>query len=85
MEEQDNEEFLGYDYIGIEVSGDFHSFHCHDLGKEFSEKFNLTINNYNLFESDINSKQVLNYLNNEKNGCSPVPWHIVKTKLVVNE
>lgn len=85
MEEQDNEEFLGYDYIGIEVSGTFHSFQCHDLGKEFSKKFNLTINDYNLFDSDANSKQVLSYLNNEKNGFTPVPWHIVKTKLVINK
>ncbi len=85
LKEQDNEEFLGYDYIGIESGGSFHSFHCHDIGKELSNKFNLTINDFNLFDNDTNSKQVLNYLNDEENGYEPVPWYIVKTKLVTNE
>jgi hypothetical protein len=85
LEEQDNEQLLGYDYIGIESGGSFHTFHCHDIGKELSDKFGLTINKFGLFESDINSKQVLDYLNDEENGCEPVPWFIVKTKLITNE
>lgn len=84
-EEQDNEQLLGYDYIGIEIGGSFHTFHCHDIGKALSDKFGLTLNEYGLFESNKNSKNVLDYLNNEENGCEPVPWFIVKTKLVRNE
>lgn len=85
IEEQDNEYFIGYDYIGIENGGSFHTFHCHDIGQELSEKFGLTLNKFGLFDSNINSEQVLDYLNNEENGCEPVPWFIVKTKLVTNE
>jgi hypothetical protein len=85
LEEQDNEELLGYDYIGIEIGGSFHSFHCHDIGKELSDTFNLTINKYGLFDSSKNSKQVLDYLNDEENGCEPVSWYLAKTKLVTNE
>ncbi|HPN70105.1 MAG TPA: hypothetical protein PLZ32_11315 [Saprospiraceae bacterium] len=85
IEENENEVFIGFDYIGIEFGGSFHTFHCHDIGKELSEKFGLTLNNLGLFESDINSKQVLEYLNNEENGCETVPWFIVKTKLVTNK
>ena len=85
LEEQKNENFLGYDYIGIEIGGSFHTFHCHDIGKELSQKFGLTLNKFGLFDSNINSKQVLDYLNNEENGCEPVPWFITKTKLVTNE
>lgn len=85
LEEQENEELLGYDYIGIEIGGSFHSFHCHDIGNELSDTFNLTINKYGLFDSAKNSKQVLDYLNNEENGCEPVPWYLAKTKLVTNE
>jgi len=85
IEENDNEQFLGFDYIGIEIGGNFHTFHCHDIGKELSDKFGLTLNKYKLFDSDVNSEQVLDFLNNEENGCEPVPWFIAKTKLVTNE
>ncbi len=85
LEEQENEQILGYDYIGIENGGSFHTFHCHDIGKELSDKFGLTLNSFGLFDSNANSKQVLDYLNDEENGCEPVPWFIVKTKLVTNE
>lgn len=82
IEEQNNEEFIGFDYIGIEIDGSFHTFHCHDIVKELSDKFNLTLNKFGLFESNLNSKKVLDYLNDEQKGCEPVPWFIVKTKLV---
>ena len=36
IKETDSEKFLGFNYIGIELGGDFHTFHCHDLGEEFS-------------------------------------------------
>lgn len=83
IEETSNDQFLGFDYIGIEFSGDFHTFHCHDLGREFSNKFKLNLNEYGLFDSDMNSDQVLAYLNDESNGCEPVPWFVAKTKLVL--
>jgi hypothetical protein len=82
IEENPEEKVLGFDYIGIEDGGDFHSFHCHDLGPKLSSKFHLTLNNLGLFEDCNNSDQVLDYLNDEKNGCEPVPWFITKTKLV---
>ncbi len=82
FEENDDETFVGFDYIGIEIDGSFHTFHCHDIGKELMDKFDLTLNNFGLFDSNVNSKQVLDYLNNDENGCEPVPWFIVKTKLV---
>lgn len=85
IEESDNGIFIGFDYIGIEIGGSFHTFHCHDIGNELSDKFGLTLNNFGLFDSDVNSKQVLDYLNDEENGCEPVPWFIAKTKLVTNE
>jgi len=85
IEENANEVFIGFDYIGVEIGGSFHTFHCHDIGEELSDKFGLTLNNFGLFDGDVNSKQVLDYLNDEENGCEPVPWFIVKTKLVTNE
>lgn len=83
IEETDNEKFLGFDYIGIELDGDFHTFHCHDLGEEFSTKFEVTLNEYGLFDSDKSSDRILAYLNDDSNGCEPVPWVVAKTKLVL--
>jgi len=80
--ENENEDLLGYDYIGIELDGSFHSFQCHDLGKELGEKFGLSLNNNGLFENRHNAQLVLNYLNDEKNGCEPVPWYLAIVKII---
>ena len=79
------EQLIGFDLIGIEVGGSFHSFHCHDIGKELSDKFGLTLNNFGLFDNKEDWKPSLDFLNDENNGCEPVPWFVVKTKLIKNE
>lgn len=77
-----NEKTIGFDLIGVELGGDFHSFHCHDIGKELSDKFELTLNDYGLFEPCDDWSPVIDYLNDEVNGFEPVPWFVVKTKLI---
>lgn len=77
-----DETLIGYDLIGIEDGGGFHTFHCHDLGAELSEKFGLTLNAYGLFDAHDNWKPILDYLNDDENGCEPVPWFVAKMKLV---
>lgn len=80
--ESKNEQTIGYDVIGVEWSGDFHSFHCHDIGKELSDRFGLTINSFGLFEPCDDWTPVLDYFHDDENGCEPVPWFVVKTKLI---
>ena len=75
-----NEEFVGYDLLGFEHGTDFHSFHCHDIGEELSERFDLRLNNFGLFEPHDDWKPVLDFLNDEDNGCEPVPWFVAKVK-----
>lgn len=87
IEEQatdERESLIGYDLIGIEFGGGFHTFHCHDIGKELSDKFGLTLNSFGLFDDCADWKPVLDYLNDEENGCEPVPWFVAKTKLITN-
>jgi len=79
----DSEKLIGYDFIGIEEGGGFHTFHCHDIGAELSEKFGLTLNSFGLFDNSNDWKRVLDYMNNEENGCEPVPWFVAKTKLII--
>lgn len=83
--EQANEAFLGYDYIGIDIGGGFQTFHCYGLAAELSDRFGLSINKYGLFDSDMDSKQVLGYLNEEANNPGQVPWFLAMVKLVPDE
>ncbi|MEZ4848143.1 MAG: hypothetical protein R3B93_05885 [Bacteroidia bacterium] len=46
-----NEEFLGFDLIGVEYGGtSFHTFHCHDLSDELNRKFQIEVNEYGLIK-----------------------------------
>ena len=77
-----NEILLGYDYIGIEESGSFHSFHCHHLGNDLTKKFRIDLNNYGLFDSSLHKSDVEEYLNDSLTGIEAVPWGIAKVKMV---
>ncbi|MBS7563809.1 hypothetical protein KHS38_05285 [Mucilaginibacter sp. Bleaf8] len=79
-----NTEFtIGYDIIGVELDGNFHTFHCHDLTAELTRNFGVQINETGLFDSIPNQQAIAEYLNNEENGFEPVPWFVVKVKQVV--
>jgi hypothetical protein len=80
--EHQGEQLIGYDLVGFEYGGDFHTFHCHGIGAELSKDFGLRLNGYGLFEETENWKPVLEFLNDEDNGCEPVPWFVSKVKIV---
>lgn len=75
-----NEEFVGYDFIGVECDGSFHSFYCHDITKTLFDKFTLTLNANGLFDKPERPNEIREYLNDPKSGLEPVPWCIVKVK-----
>lgn len=77
-----NELELGFDLIGVEDSGDFHSFHCHGLTAELSSKFDITINEFGLIDKIQDQKALEDFMNDEANGFEPVPWYVAKLKLV---
>lgn len=77
-------DFLGFDFIGVECDGSFHSFYCHDMTKELIDKFGLTLNEYGLFESIPDSDLIRDYLNDQETGLEPVPWYIIKVKRIKN-
>jgi len=80
--ESSTEIFIGFDVIGIEPDGSFHTFYCHDISNDLIKRFGLTINKYVLFEDIKNRQPVLDFMNDEQNGFEPVPWFICKAKLV---
>ncbi|MCF2875562.1 MULTISPECIES: hypothetical protein [unclassified Tenacibaculum] len=73
--------FLGYDIIGIEEGGDFHSFHCNDLVSDLKNKFDLKINEFGLFEKIENWNEIKEYLKNPMN-AEEVPWFYVKVNRI---
>jgi hypothetical protein len=73
---------VGFDLIGVELSGDFHTFHCHDLADELIQRFNIEINQYGLLAHENNWEQLVEYMNDEENGFEPVPWFFVKVKMI---
>jgi hypothetical protein len=82
--EKDHGATLGYDLIGLESGGDFHTFHCHDLADELISTFNVEINNCGLINSTKKWKELTEYMNDIDNMFEPVPWYFVKVKLVTN-
>jgi hypothetical protein len=76
------ESLLGFDIIGMESGGGFHTFHCHDLAADLVKRFNLEVNGHGLFIAIDNTKAVSEYMNDPETGCEPVPWFVCKTKLV---
>ena len=82
IETNDSKEItIGYDLIGIELSGYFHSFNCHDIADELVEKFGVTINNYGLIDEQKDWKPLTDFMNDEASGHEPVPWYVCKVKM----
>jgi len=73
---------IGYDIIGIELDGGFHTCYCHDVSDSLAEMFQLEINEYGLFQETADWEPLIKYMNAEENGFEPVPWFVCKTKLV---
>lgn len=78
------EEFLGYDFIGVENHGSFHSFYCHNITDELIDTFSLSLTPHGLFDNIPNPDLVRKYLNDETTGLEPVPWYIAKMKRLKN-
>jgi hypothetical protein len=73
---------LGYDLIGIEFGGEFHSFHCHDLCGDLHRDLGIKINENGLIDSDEKWRELVDYMNDENKGFEPVPWYFAKIKLI---
>lgn len=73
--------FIGYDIIGVELDGTFHTIHCHDLQNELESKFGLAFNENGLIENCATWKEVTDFCNDPSNGLEPVPWYHCKVKI----
>ncbi|PSR55901.1 hypothetical protein AHMF7605_21545 [Adhaeribacter arboris] len=72
---------IGYDLIGVEVGGSFHTFHCHSLAKYLEKEFKIQVNEYGLIETDSKWQELVAYMNDKNSPAEPVPWYFAKVKL----
>ena len=77
------EEFLGYDLIGVEGDGAFHSFYCHNLTRQLEDAFSLIPNAHGLFNYIDQPDLIRSFINDPKNGLEPLPWYIAKVSRVI--
>ncbi|MBV7441418.1 hypothetical protein KRX57_08285 [Weeksellaceae bacterium TAE3-ERU29] len=80
--ENKNEETIGYDLIGIELGGGFHSFHCHDLAEDLINKFGIEINEFGLIKENDCWREMLEFMNDKENNFEYSPWFYVKVNKV---
>lgn len=84
MEKQNvNEQLIGYDIVGLDYGGEFHTSHCHYLHDNLHQRFGLTLNEHGLYNNIPDWQPVVDYMNDETTGCEPVPWGIAKIKQVI--
>jgi len=81
IEDTKSGDTIGYDLIGVEHHGQFHSFHCHDLAGELDRKLAVKLNGFGLIADDANRDALLEMMNDSDNGFEPVPWFFVKVKM----
>ena len=80
--EDDTGRELGYDLIGIENTGDLHTFHCNLTERFLQEQFGLKINRWGLIGHCTGWEPIMRFCNeNEGEGVEPVPWFYAKVKL----
>lgn len=77
------EQLLGYDIVGLDIGGEFHSSYCHSLEETLREKFALNLNHHGLYDAIPDWQPVIDYMNDDTTACEPVPWGIAKIKQVI--
>lgn len=73
---------IGFDLIGVEIGGNFHSFHCHYQASFLEDEFKVEVNNAGLIKTETKWEELIAYMNDEKSAVEPVPWYFAKVKLM---
>lgn len=73
-------EFLGFDVLGLELGGGFHSMHCNDLPEDYQQDLGLALNDRHLLASLHDAEQAADYTARPESGAEPVLWVPMKLK-----
>lgn len=65
---------LGYEILGEELGGEFHSWHCNHLEPLVHEKLGIEVNRYGLIDSPDAARKVTGFIGRADVPAEPVPW-----------
>lgn len=82
-QERADERLLGYDIVGLDFGGEFHTSHCHYLQDALHQRFDLILNEHGLYNDIADWQPVVDYMNDKTTACEPVPWGIARIKQVI--
>ncbi|AZA48516.1 hypothetical protein EG346_10105 [Chryseobacterium carnipullorum] len=80
--ENSNEKFIGFDLIGVECDGSFHSFLCNNTSENLNIQFGLELNEFELYDEVFDTPKLRKFLGDE-NYFEPVPYYICKVKKLI--
>ncbi|MEI7768528.1 MAG: hypothetical protein WCI67_01005 [Chloroflexales bacterium] len=75
----------GYEILGSEIGGDFHSFACNGLEAAYTDTLAITLNAHGLIAAYDDAVQAASYTNRDSTGAEPglwLPWLVFEASLV---
>jgi len=66
---------LGFDVLGANYGGDFHTFSCNDLARDYHEKLGICFNRHGLIDDERQAIDACEYTNRDEVGAAPVAWY----------
>lgn len=68
-------QLLGFDIVGAEVGGSFHTFSCNDLERDFAAHLGIQLNAHGLIDEAAHALAASEYVNRGDVGAEPVNWY----------
>jgi len=66
---------LGFDVLGAEYGGSFHTFSCNGLEEDLNKKLGITFNEYGLIGDYSSALAASDFTNRDDVGAEPVAWY----------
>lgn len=77
----------GYEILGSEVGGGFHSFACHGLENAYARELHLPLNSHGLISAYTDVEKATQYTNLETTATEPVlwlPWLVFEMPMILH-
>ncbi|MGC4068432.1 MAG: hypothetical protein QM784_28055 [Polyangiaceae bacterium] len=66
---------LGFEVLGANWGGSFHTFSCNSLEQQFSENIGIAFNQDGLIDTYEDALKASEYTNRDDVGAEPVAWY----------
>jgi hypothetical protein len=69
---------LGFDIVGAEWGGNFHTFWCNGLEREFETRFGIRVNQQGLLDDEVQAQAACEYVSRPEVAAEPCCWYPVR-------